>query len=269
MAGYERAQVDGALLAYTTHGPEDGRPVVLVHAGIVDRHLWALVLRQLPEGVRAIAYDARGFGNSTWRPGRWSAHQDLLALLDALGLERADLVGSSAGAHTALEVAAVAPERVASVIALAPPLPDHDWSADLEAYGDAEEAALTAGRIDTAVELNLRTWVDGPHRTAAQSDPEHRRGVKEALAHALEAQQRNPLGVETELDPPVSQRLDAITADVAVAVGDLDQPDFVAIASRLVAGLPRASLHRVAGAGHLLPLERPDVVARLIAGLGD
>ena len=65
----------------------------------------------------------------------------------------------------------------------------------------------------------------------------------------------------------MSERLADITANVAVAVGDLDQPDFVATAARLVAGLPKASLHRVAGAGHLLPLERPDVVARLIAGL--
>lgn len=267
MADHGRAQVDGAQLAWSAHGPADGAPLVLVHAGIADRRMWDPLLAVLPTGRRAIAYDMRGFGDSTWRRGSYAPHGDLLALLDALGLERVDLVGASLGAQIALAVAAVAPARVGAVVALAPPLGDYDWSPALHAYGDAEEAALARGRIAAAVELNLRTWVDGPQRRPGEVDPGLRRGVGEALHHALEAQRRTALGTEDELQPPLSARLGAIGAPVTIAVGALDQPDLAAIAARLVAGLPRASLQRVEGAGHLVALERPDVVARLIAAL--
>ncbi len=260
------ADVDGARLAFSACGPVDGAPVVLVHAGITDRRMWDPLLERLPAGRRAVVYDLRGFGASTWRAGAYAPHRDLLGLLDALGLERVDLVGASYGAQVALEAAAVAPDRVGAILALAPPLPDHPWSEALQEYGDAEERALVRGALEQAVELNLRTWVDGPYRQPGVVDPALRRGVGTALHRALEAQRRTPLGEEIELDPSLGERLTAVRAPVAVAVGELDQPDFATIGERLAAGLPRARLHRVTGAGHLPALERPDAVAALLAG---
>jgi pimeloyl-ACP methyl ester carboxylesterase len=81
---------------------------------------------------------------------------------------------------------------------------------------------------------------------------------------AFELQLRE--GAEQDaLDPPVSARLGAIAAPAAIAIGDRDVADFTTVAERLLTGLPRASLHHIPDAGHLLALDQPAAVARLVA----
>jgi 3-oxoadipate enol-lactonase len=156
----------------------------------------------------------------------------------------------------ALELAVAHHRRVARLVLLDPPLPGHPSSEELEAFDAAEEAALEEGRVDDAVELNVRMWA--PRATPAQQDL-----VREMQARAFRLQ----LEVETEpvgLDPPVSERLAEVVMPTVVAHGDGDVADFIAIAQRLARELPDATLHAIAGAGHLPALEQPGAVARLI-----
>lgn len=106
----------------------DGFPVVW-HSGTPNGSLpyplWAADARS--RGVRLISYDRPGYGGSTRRTGRRvvDAADDVGAIADGLGLDRLATWGISGGAPHALATAALLPDRVSAVAALAPPAP-HD-----------------------------------------------------------------------------------------------------------------------------------------------
>ncbi len=228
--------------------------VVLLHAGVCDHRMWDAIVPALHDaGRKVVAPDLRGFGSRPVGHAPFSHATDVLALLDGLGADQADVVGASFGGRVALEVAARAPGRVRSLALLAPALPEWDYTDPaLLAYGDAEEAALTRGDVDAAVELNVRMWADG----LSSRDQDY---VAEAQRRAFE------LGAEDAPEEEHPLDLGAITADTLVMVGDRDVSDFVAIGRHLAATLPGPELRVVEGAGHLLALERPDEVAGALA----
>jgi pimeloyl-ACP methyl ester carboxylesterase len=243
-------KVTGGALVADVDG--DGPPVVLVHAGVCDGRQWEAVAERVGRRMTVVRYDRRGFGRSAkTKRGRFSAALDLLELLDGLRLERVVACGSSAGAQAVLEAATLAPERFGRLVLLAPPLPGWEWGEKAEAYAEAEEAALVAGDLDRAVELNLDMWV---------RRPEDREPVAVMLRRALVNQRKRPFE-EIELDPPVTEGLDRVTCPVQLLVGEHDLEEFRAIAWHLADRLPRATAEEIPGAGHLLGLEAPDLVA--------
>ncbi len=114
----------GARLSVAESGT--GTPVVLLHGLTATRRYVVMGSRALERGGhRLLAYDARGHGRSSPapEPGAYTYEelgQDLVAVLDAAGLERAVLAGASMGAHTALWLALRAPERVAGLVVITP-----------------------------------------------------------------------------------------------------------------------------------------------------
>jgi pimeloyl-ACP methyl ester carboxylesterase len=251
--------VNGARLAIETSGAGDDA-VVLVHAGVADRRMWAPLVAELPEHRAAISYDMRGFGESELPPEPFSQARDLVGLLDALQLDDVVLVGASYGGRVALEVASNWPDRVRGLALLAPAALEHDWSARFVEFGDAEDAAFEAGDVERAVELNVRLWVDGP-RAPTEVDPAVRALVADMQRRAFELQE----GVEAE-EEPMGVEPGRITAPTVLAVGELDLPDFHEIARDLAATIPGVVEHAtVGGVAHLPALERPADVARLVA----
>jgi 3-oxoadipate enol-lactonase len=244
--------VDGAELAWSSEG--DGRPVVCVHAGVADQRMWEPLSSMLSDCLRVIRYDMRGFGLTKSTSGASSPARDLLALLSSLGLDSAQVVGASFGGLVALEAAAIAPERVEDLVLLAPLVPGVEPSEEMQAFWEAEDAALDDGRVEDAVELNLRMWVD------RSTDD---RGIRALVADMQERAFRLHLQDEPELiETPIE--LERIEVPTRIAVGGADLGDFVAMAEQLATALPRASLARIDGAGHLLALERPEEVVQLI-----
>jgi len=108
---------DGARIWYATYG--SGPPVILLHGGLGHSGNWGYqVPALLRSGYRVVLIDSRGHGRST-RDARLYTYElmasDVSAVMDALHLERAALVGWSDGACTALVLASEAPARVAGV----------------------------------------------------------------------------------------------------------------------------------------------------------
>ncbi len=249
-----RVQAAGTTFEADVRG--SGPDVVLVHAGVADSRMWEPVAGRLP-GRRVITYDMRGFGATEPGAGAFGHPADLLALLDALGVERCTLAGASFGGLVALVAAARAPERVAGLVLMAP-LSEHDWSPEFEAFAEGEEAALEAGDLDRAVQLNVDLWghgLDEPGKALLAAMQRRAFELAPQLA-GLE---------EDELEPPAAEELARLRMPIDILVGDADLPDFVAIAHRLADELPGAALEVVPGAGHLLALERPDLVAAALA----
>ena len=107
-----------------TRWPGAGVPVLLLHGLASSRRFWDLVVPGLA-GLPVVALDQRGHGDSERPQGPYdgaTVAADALTALDALGVSRAVVVGHSWGAVTALRLAATAPERVLSVVAVDGPL---------------------------------------------------------------------------------------------------------------------------------------------------
>src|SRR6185437_9517779 len=142
----------------------DAPELVLLHEGICDSRMWAPQWEKYAQSHRLMRLDFRGFGQTPLEPGPFASARDVLGLMDRHGFERAALVGVSLGGRVALEVAVAAPDRVSALILVGSGLHGHDWSKEMHAIWEAEEAALREGDLDGAVDVVLRTWVAGPGR---------------------------------------------------------------------------------------------------------
>jgi len=246
------------------------RPVVLIHAAVCDRRMWDGL--PAPAGRRVVRMDLRGFGDSTSRPnGPFSHHLDVAGLIDELGIQAAHLVGVSMGAGIAAEVAMARPELARSLLLVAPggPLRAGPPSPQLEAFWEAEEAALESGDIGAAVEANLRTWMDGPSRLPSDVDPELRARVSAMQRRAFEVTAGWADVEERLLDPRASGRLADIVTPTLVLVGDGDLADVRDTARTIAEGVARARLVEWPAVAHLPPMERPAEFALLAAGWFD
>jgi pimeloyl-ACP methyl ester carboxylesterase/mannose-6-phosphate isomerase-like protein (cupin superfamily) len=227
-----------------------GPDVVLVHAGVADSRMWNEQWVDWASRFRVTRLDLRGFGRSAPPEGTYANPEDVLAVLDAFGIERACLVGASFGGRVCLDLAASRPGRVAGLVLAAAGLPDHDWSPEIRAFGAAEDEALEAGDLDAATEINVDFWL--PH-------------APDSVRAAIREQQRNAFalqvgsdGEEVLLTHELGSRLDEVDVSALVLVGENDYGDFHAIADRLSSGLRRLSRATISGAGHLPSLERPE-----------
>jgi pimeloyl-ACP methyl ester carboxylesterase len=242
---------------------------VLLHSSLGDRRLWDGQVDALAAQFRVVRYDARGFGDSPLPGGSFSLADDLRALLDHLGLERAVIVGNSMGGKVALEFTLIHPERVTALVLVGTALGGHEDSPELERFDEQEEALLEAGRIDEAVELNLRLWLKGPRRETDAVDPAARTRVAEMQRHAFDVQveayeQSPPPGPGAWLDPPAATRLGEIRVPTLVVVGDEDVEDMLAIARQLAAEIPGARKIVMPDTAHLPAFERPGEFNRVV-----
>lgn len=242
------------ILPYDERG--DGPAMVLLHAGVADRRMWAGLLRPLAgAGVHAIAPDMQGFGEAPFDGRPAAPWQDVLETLDDAGIGRFALAGNSFGAAIAKRVAIVAPERVSALVLISAP-PEHDRpSATLAAAWEAEERALRDGDFDGAVAAVVDAWtLPGAPAEQRELVAEMQRRIYE---HQPEAGQPPEAPDPLEADPGAFAGL---AVPLAVAVGERDMEDFHAVARELAGD----SVRTIEGAGHLAPLERPDAVLELL-----
>src|SRR5688572_18738504 len=98
--------VPGGRLYVVDDGDPTAPTIALLHAGIADLRSWdALAPLLVDAGYRVIRFDARGFGRSQTDDVEYRPHDDVVAVLDALGIDRAVLVGNSQGGRTAIDAA--------------------------------------------------------------------------------------------------------------------------------------------------------------------
>ena len=246
------------MLPYDDLG--SGPVVILLHAGIADRTMWAEHLEPLAAaGYRAVAVDLPGFGEAPVAPGEQAPWADVLETMDALAIDRAALVGNSFGGAVALRIAAVAPLRVSALALISSPAPELEPSPELQAAWEAEESALDRGDIDAAVEAVVGAWTlpDAPQALRDRVAAMQRRAfVVQAEAGSV-AEAPDPL----EQNPSALSRLDLPTV---VAAGDRDLVDFRHGAELLARSLPNARHAVIQDAGHLAPLENPEGFRQLL-----
>ena len=242
-------------IAYDEAGT--GRPLLLVHAGIVNRHMWDAVVGPLSARFRVIRPDLRGFGETPAATEPFTNWQDLADLVRGLDAAPASVIGVSMGGAASLELALAEPGLVDRLVLVAPGLAGWEWSARMKADWEAEEAAWQRGDLDEVAWANVRTWLDGPVR-GGQAAPALRQAVFDMYRPALALQKVEGAEDSGSLDPPPSDRLREVQASTLVVVGELDQPEMMDIGRHLAAEIPDARLVAMAGVAHLPPMEAPE-----------
>ena len=246
------ADLPALQLHYEEHGNAGDEPLLLI-AGIpaIADDWEPLAVALAAAGHHVIAYDNRGSGRSSVTPGPYTTAQlaaDGIALLDHLGIDRADVFGMSMGGMIAQELALAAPERVKRLvlgcthagIAHAAPQP-------------RDSARAFAMRTDDWAE---RMRALAPFAFSAEVDP----AFLQAFTAKKSADVQDPAGYQAQiaavLAHDTADRLAQIEAPTLVLTGDRDRV-IPGESSRLLADrIPNARLHVIAGAGHLFFLER-------------
>jgi pimeloyl-ACP methyl ester carboxylesterase len=209
----------------------------------------------LDAGYRLLRCDFRGFGETPVPTEPHNDAEDVVALLDELGIGQVMLIGASYGGGVAQEIAARWSGRVDSLALVCAAKAGLEPTDALRSFWEREEELIDAGDIAGAVDLNVATWL-GP-----EADEPTRQRVRMMQRHAFDVQ----LAPHEEYEQiEVAFELSAITAPSLVIAGAKDLPDFRQIAAELTAILPAARSVELPWAGHLPTLERPAESAELL-----
>jgi 3-oxoadipate enol-lactonase len=244
-----------------------GPPIVLLHAWVANHRAWdAMVPGLVGAGHRVIRYDMRSFGASPTQDVEFSHRTDLLAVMDAFGIEKAAIVGNSGGGRTAIETAVEFPGRVEAVVAVGAGLQGYAGEiAPVERALFAEWAQVSGTDpidVDAITELGLRVWLDGP------GQPPDR--VPAAVRESLRAMSR-PLneparvrGTAIELDPPIIDRMSDLRCPVLAIAGALDLVSIAGAALRMEADAPNTRAAIMPGVAHMIGMEAPEALNAMV-----
>ena len=259
--------VPGGRLFLVADG--EGPPVILVHSAIVDLRSWdAMVPYLAGAGYRVIRYDTRGFGRSTTEDVEFSNRADLLAVLDARGIQKCAVVGNSRGAMIALDTVLEHPDRFVGFVWVGGGIGGFDSGEptpeELALFNEAD-ALEAKGDLDALADLEVRVWVDGVGQPEDRVPASIRDAVRDMDRPLLEP--TRVMGKPIPLDPPANQRLGELRLPVLVVVGALDTSGTQAAARRLAEATGRARIVTLRNVAHMVGMEAPERLAALVVQL--
>ncbi|GAA3005201.1 alpha/beta hydrolase [Kitasatospora albolonga] len=241
-------------LSYREAG--SGPPLVFLHGGFLDHRLWEEQFRHFAPTHRVIAFDARGHGTSSNATRPYRPVDDLAALVNGLDTGPTVLVGLSMGAATAVDCALEYPELTRALVVsgagTSEPEFEHPWN--LAVFADLAEA-MAAADPDATADVLLR-FAAGPEREPSEVDPT-------AMA-LLRTMTLDTIAKHTLDEPdhrlPVTdtwQRATGLALPSLAINGAVDGPDNLAMAARLMAGIPGGRTVSIPNAAHYPNLEQP------------
>lgn len=254
----------GASLPVVAAGPEDGIPVVFLHAGVCDHRMWAQQVEAVAAaGYRAIAYTRRGFGDAVSPDEPFSHLDDLEALLGRLGIHAAVLVGCSMGGGLAIDFALAHPGRTVGLVLSGTAITGGDYpmsDSDRQmaaVLDDAEER----GDAEFQNKVDAHAWLDGPRSPNGRVTGAVRELFLDMNARALA---KGPLLTQEAKRPSARDHIGKIGAPTLLIAGDLDFNYILTRHEGLSDDLPNAFATIIEGTAHLPNLERPDLFNPLL-----
>jgi pimeloyl-ACP methyl ester carboxylesterase len=230
--------------------------LVLIHGGQLDHRIWLGQIGAFAAEYHVIAYDVRGFGQSSPKDLPHQAHRDLLALLDQLEVrEKVHLCGLSLGGRIAVDFALTYPDRVRSLVLAGPGLSGWDWRpTDWDTPIPVMRSLLDEAHARRAV---ADVWLGSPYMVPAMEHPELRSALRRwAMDNARDLLRDEP-DTDAPLFKPAFGRVSEITAPTLVLVGSRDIADIQEIGKYLEREIAGCRLVGVERVGHMICLEDP------------
>jgi pimeloyl-ACP methyl ester carboxylesterase len=226
--------------------------IILIHDGLVHGEVWDDQFSVFADRYRLVRYDRRGYGRSPQPEKAYSNTEDLLQVFTHLDIDKATLIGMSAGGGLAIDFTLEHPENVSKLVVV---------GAVVSGFGYSDHFLTRGGRLTAAdyadperlLEYLIR---EDPYEIAPQNEE-----VREKLWKLMQAYPHNidftKNRLATQLNPPALGRLDEIQAPTLIVIGEFDIPDVFVHAGVIESGIPNAEKAIIRGAGHLVPLEQP------------
>ncbi len=253
--------VGGARLAGLRMG--EGLPVIFLHAGVCDLRMWESQMAAVAEdGWQAIAYDRRGYGQTTSQDVAFSHLDDLEAVLRAHDIHAAVFVGCSLGGGLALDFALRHPGRVMGLALIGTSVTGAPWTAtEVEQMIEAaEEDAWERGDMDMVNRVQAHEWLDGPRAASGRVGGAARTLFLDMNARAL----GQPRLTQEEEPPKAWRRVNEVNAPTLLLVGDEDFTALIERHEHLSEEMPNAFAAMLEGVAHIPSLERPDLVNSML-----
>lgn len=238
-----------------------GPALLLVHGFPLDHSMWRHQMRQFGGKYHVIAPDLRGFGASdvpTETVSMEDYADDLASLLDALRIDKAVLCGLSMGGYIGLQFVQRYPERLAGLILC-----------DTRAVPDTAEAAknreataakvLEEGTAELAKSMLEKLFAPGTLANGSDDVASIRSVMENAKPEGVAAALRG-----MAVRPDSREILAAIETPTLVIVGEHDALSPADEMKTIADAIPNAEYVLVKGAGHMAPLEKPEVVNQAI-----
>jgi pimeloyl-ACP methyl ester carboxylesterase len=260
MLRYAQITVEGRQIAYATEG--QGAPLLLLHGALFDHQLWAPTIPYLAGHFRVVAPDLPGYGRS--QPQEKDSSPDALirlvaGLMTGLRMVPGFVAGMGWGGGVALGLAARHPERVHGLVAVGA-LGIERWPGTLQG-----RLARALRGMPGALSLGMRLAPRAQARWFLRGALGERALADAALVAQVAATLRSRTARRTlirslrDIDQWhfVMRQLGGIYAPTLLLWGERDALYGLSAAERLRHAIPGARLATLAGAGHLLPIERP------------
>jgi 3-oxoadipate enol-lactonase len=249
---------NGIELSYEVEG--EGPWVVMSHSLACNVSMWEEQAAVLKRSFRVLRFDTRGHGSSAAPQGAYTLDMladDLLGLLDGLGIARAHFVGLSMGGMIGMTAALRHPQRFASLVLC-----------DTSSRVPPEAAPVWEGRIKTATEQGMAPLVE-PTLQRWFTEPFYK-SSKPMMARVGQMIRSTPVAgyvgcchAIPKID--LTDRLGAIRCPVRVIVGEQDAGTPVAMSRAIQEAIPGADLVVIPSASHLSNLEQPEAFNRALA----
>ena len=258
---------DGVKLSYEESG--SGTPIVFVHEFAGDQRSWEPQVRHFSRRYRCVAYNARGYPPSevpdeVERYSQARARDDIRCVLDALGLQRAHIVGLSMGANATLHFGLTYPYRALSLTFAGGGYGSHP--ATYARFQQDSRANAEYIRREGMKQF-AATYGHGPTRVQFQNkDP---RGfaeyIEQLAAHSAAGSINTLLGVQARRPSfyDMTKEIASLGVPLLVMTGDEDEPS-VEASVMIKRCAPGAVLAVLPKSGHGINLEEPDLFNRLL-----
>mmetsp|Transcript_10377 Transcript_10377/g.30466 ORF Transcript_10377/g.30466 Transcript_10377/m.30466 type:complete len:325 (-) Transcript_10377:92-1066(-) len=253
---------DGSRLACRRTHPGSsadvaGVPIVFLHGTSLDSSMWAHQMPAvLPTGRPVVLLEFRGHGASDAPSADHCNHEDAADALRALGIEQCVLAGLSLGGKAAIDVALHNPQLVRGLVLLSPGLSGQPTTVT----GQLVPRLRRMPRAEA-----IRVWHDSALFYPGNTDPAlsqlfHQSFAQYSWVHVFgNVRMLEPEGAKTAKD-----RLGEVACPTLVLNGVHDLDEFKEIGAVLKRGIPHARHEVLPGAGHMLNMERPDLVNRAL-----
>jgi pimeloyl-ACP methyl ester carboxylesterase len=258
---------DGVKLYYEETGA--GAPIVFVHEFAADHRSWELQMRHFGQRYRCITFGARGYPPSDVpeKPESYSqvrATDDILAVMDHLGLARAHVVGLSMGGFATLHFGLRHPARALSLVVAGV---GYGAEREQQAKFRGEVEIVARSLLSEGMEKFAAKYAYGPTRVQFENkDP---RGFaqfrKELGEHSALGSANTQIGVQGQRPSlyDLVEQMRAMTVPTLVLTGDEDWPCLTP-SVLMKREIPSAALAVMPNCGHTINLEDPDLFNRIV-----